>query len=257
MAKRNSPKRRIAPTAAASGVPKSMASRDAMIWSNPKDPNAARHAQLIVAGMDALEVSDVETAKSHFRAVLDQNIEHPDALFGMGLVARKLGQHPTGAELIRRAIAVSPNPAYWSNLGNLLHEMGEFDAALTAQKEAFRLSPGHAGVIQNYASALNHLDRYYEAVPLFRKLARTFPDNIQHLVNYATVLTRVGEYGAANKVFRQAREIDETDSTCNFHYAVNLMATGEWADGWSRVFMRRPITHLCGGTKSPTTCPTQ
>lgn len=203
-----------------------------MVWSNPKDPNAARHAQLIVAGMEALEASDIETAKSNLRAVLNQNIEHPDALFGMGQVARKLGQHLTGAELIRRAIAVSPNPAYWSNLGNLLHEIGEFDAALTAQKEAFRLNPNHAGVIQNYASALNHLDRYYEAMPLFRKLARTFPDNIQHLVNYATVLTRVGEYAAANRVFRQARAIDQTDSTCNFHYAVNLMATGEWTLGW-------------------------
>jgi tetratricopeptide (TPR) repeat protein len=203
-----------------------------MVWSNPKDPNAARHAQLIVAGMAALEASDLETAKSHFRAVLDQNIEHPDALFGMGLVARKMGQHRTGAELIRRAIKVSPNPAYWSNLGNVLLEMGEFEAGLTAQKEAFRLNPSHAGVVQNYANALNHLDRYYEAMPLFRKLARTFPDNLKNLVNYATVLTRIGEYAAANKVFRQAQAINQTDSTCNFHYAVNLMATGEWDLAW-------------------------
>lgn len=232
MAKRNSQNRRGATSAAVPGGPKPGASKEAMVWSDPRDPNAARHAQLIVAGMEALETGDIETAKSHFRAVLDQNVEHPDALFGMGQVARELGQHLTGAELIRRAIAVSPNPIYWSNLGNALLQLGEFDGALTAQEEAYRLNPGLAGVVQNYANALNHLNRYYEAMPLFRKLARTFPDNIHHLVNYATVLTRIGEYAAANKVFRQAQEISQTDSTCNLYYAVNLMAIGQWEMAW-------------------------
>ena len=74
MARRNSPKRHIAPTAAAPETAKSPVSKETMVWSNAKDPNEARHAQLIVAGMQALEASDIETAKSHFRAVLDQNI---------------------------------------------------------------------------------------------------------------------------------------------------------------------------------------
>lgn len=204
----------------------------AAVWSDPRDPRSAEHARRILIGMKAIEERDTETAKEQFRAVLAENMEHPDALFGMGMVARYMGQHLTGAELMRRAIAVSPNPVYWSNLGNLFQEMGDHDGALTAQKEAFRLNPKHPAIVQNYANALNHLDRFYEAMPLFRKLARTFPDRIEHQVNYATVLTRIGEYAAANKVFREAQRLEPAHATCNFHNGVNLMMTGDWEKAW-------------------------
>jgi len=207
-------------------------SRPPAAWADPMDPRSADHARRVMVGMKAYEDGDIEAAKGQFRSVLDQNIEHPDALFGMGLVARAMGQPLTGAELMRRAIAVHANPIYWSNLGNTLQELEQWDASLTAHAEAFRLNKTHPGIIQNYASTLNNMDRPYEAVPLFRKLARMFPDSLPHLVNYATALTRIGEYGPANRVFRQAQAIDTTNPSSNFHHAANLMQIGDWEMAW-------------------------
>lgn len=214
-------------------LPPSRSPRIAGAWADPGNPASVRQAQLVAAAMRALQTGDLQGARTGFRQVLDENIEHPDALHGMGLLARQVQQHETAADLIRKAIRINPGVAgYWSNLGNVLQDLERWDEAAEAYAEAVRLNPGHAAIRQNLGSALNMIDRSYQALPHLREALRLNPDLPDAAANYATVLSRVGEYAAASRFFRQALARAPDSAVANFNFGCTLMWTGRWAEGW-------------------------
>lgn len=201
--------------------------------TDPADPVGLRHAHAVVAAMRALQGGDLQAARSGFRRVLDENIEHPDALHGMGLVARQLRQHEIAADLIRKAIRINPRVAgYWSNLGNVLQDLERWQDAAEAYAEAVRLEPRHAAIRQNLGSALNMIDRSYDALPHLREALRLDPGLPDAAANYATVLSRVGEYAAACRFFRQALSKAPESAVANYNFGCTLLWTGHWAEGW-------------------------
>lgn len=213
--------------------PPSAAGRVVGPWADMSNPINVRHAQQVASAMQALERDDLENARRGFRAVLDQNIRHPDALLGMGLFARRVAQLETAASLIRQAIEVDPgNGSYWSNLGNVLQQMDRWDEAVEAHRTAVRLNPTHFAIRQNLGSALNLVDRPYEALPHLREALRLKPDSPDSAASYATTLYRIGEYGAAMRFFRQALAGNPRLAGAQFHRAVNLNWMGRWQEGW-------------------------
>lgn len=183
--------------------------------------------------MQALERGDAETANAGFRRVLAENIEHPDALLGMGLIARGVKQYETAADLIRKAIQINPDVAgYWSNLGNVMQDMDRWAEAVEAHGQAVRLNPRHAAIRQNFGSALNMIDRSYDALPHLREALRLNPGSPDAAANYATVLARVGEFATAARFFRQALEKAPDSAITNFNYGSSLLWMGRWAEGW-------------------------
>lgn len=201
----------------------------------PRRPTEAelRHAQLTAAAMQALERGDLESARRGFRAVLDENIRHPDALLGMGLFASRVELYDTAESLIRQAINIDPrNGGYRSNLGNVLQKMDRWDEAIEAHRAAVKLNPGHFAIRQNLGSALNLADRPFEGLPHLREALRLNPQSPDVAASYATTLYRVGEYGAAVRFFRQALAGNPRLPGAQFNAAVNLNWIGRWEEGW-------------------------
>lgn len=202
-------------------------------WADPRNPQSQQHAALVRAGIAAYEAGDIDTARGRFRAVLDQNIEHPEALMGMGIVARAMGQHQTAAELLRRSVAINPrSSSAWANLGNALQDLDLWDDAVRASEEAAKLEPNHAGIRQNLGSVLNQVDRPYQALPHLREALKQSGSPVDAVINYATVLSRVGEYGAADRNFKRALKEAPGHPVANFHYGMNQLWQGNWAEGW-------------------------
>ena len=202
-------------------------------WADPRNPQAQQHAILVREGIAAYEAGDIDAARGRFRAVLDQDIEHPEALMGMGIVARAMGQHQVAAELLRRSVAVNPKSATaWSNLGNALQDLDLWDDSVRANQEAVKLEPGHPAIRQNLGSVLNLVDRPYQALPHLREALKQTGSPVDALVNYATVLSRVGEYGAADRNFKRALKQAPGHPVANFHYGMNQLWQGNWEQGW-------------------------
>ncbi len=213
--------------------PPGTASRTPPRWADPRNPQARQHAAMVQAGIAAYEAGDIDTARARFRAVLDQDIEHPDALMGMGVVARAMRQHQTAAELLRRSVAVNPQSAMaWSNLANALQDLDLWEDAVRANEEAVKLMPAHPGIRQNLGSSLNAIDRPYQALPHYREALKQAGSPVDAIVNYATVLSRVGEYGAADRNFKRALKQAPGHPVANFHYGMNQLWQGHWATGW-------------------------
>lgn len=183
--------------------------------------------------MSALQRGDPATAEAGFRQVLADSADHPDALLGLGLVARLAGHPDAAVGLIRRAIDRNPRVAgYWSNLGNILQDADRWDEAIEAHARAVRLAPRHAAIRQNLGSALNLADRAYEALPHLREAMRLDPDLPDAAANYATVLSRIGEYATAFRYFRDALQKAPQSAVARFNYGGALLWSGRWAEGW-------------------------
>src|SRR5271154_5873007 len=76
-------------------------------------------------------------AEQIYRQILAETPSDPEALHLLGVLAGQTGRAALGADLIRRAIAASPNqPIYHCNLGLLLFNSGQIDQAIACYQQA-------------------------------------------------------------------------------------------------------------------------
>ncbi|RAZ87082.1 hypothetical protein DPM33_27015 [Mesorhizobium hawassense] len=73
---------------------------------------------------------------------------HPAQWFDLGLVRQDMRRFEAAAEAYRHVLAMSPDAAEAAvNLGVVLQETGDLDAAMAAYSQAYRLSPSTFGII--------------------------------------------------------------------------------------------------------------
>jgi predicted O-linked N-acetylglucosamine transferase (SPINDLY family) len=134
------------------------------------DPAGAREAAARAVALDdtlieghanlghalvALRLPDA--AMDSYRVVLARSFEHPDALHGVAMAQRLLGNSTAAATALMRATTAAPNwIAAHVELGSVLSELGDFDGALAACRRATALSPESALYASNYLFALQY-----------------------------------------------------------------------------------------------------
>lgn len=169
-------------------------------------------AHLLVAGIQAHEQGDLSIARRHYEAALALTPDQPDALHLLGVITDQEGRHDEAVEMIRRAIALSPQAAAFHgnlgtallatgdmigaeaayrravaldasyvegcvNLGNLMRRKGDNDAALTYYRAALALDDGHVGAHQGLATILMLRKRDAEALPHLVRAVQLAPAN--------------------------------------------------------------------------------
>ena len=96
-----------------------------------------------------------------------------DALARMqlGETYGELGRFPDAIRLMREAVAIDPNPAYWSALGTILGGTGQMPEAERAFAESVARDATNPLSLYNHGLALQHLGRRDEAIAEFRRAA--------------------------------------------------------------------------------------
>lgn len=93
-----------------------------------------------------------EEAHKILKKLIKINNRHPQLLHLLGICEFRLGDLATGLSLVRQAVAIAPAMAPTLNdLGNLLVEKGETDAALDAYQRAVAADPNNLQAIINLA----------------------------------------------------------------------------------------------------------
>src|SRR5689334_10823654 len=92
---------------------------------------------LIDTGLKHHAAGRFTEAESSYRQALAQDPACAPALHLLGVAASQQGHKERGAELIKRAISISPNvPEFHSNLALLYVEHGRPDLAVIAARQA-------------------------------------------------------------------------------------------------------------------------
>ncbi|MDA0341144.1 MAG: tetratricopeptide repeat protein [Proteobacteria bacterium] len=203
------------------------------------DPRSLRHEEMSRTAMRRYMEGDAEAAKALWTAVLHEDEEYPDALHGMGVIARDMGRYEVGAELMRRALLKDlTNAPMYSNLGTLFERWERYDDAIAAYKTGLRHAPRDQILYNNLGSCLAHMGQRGEALRAFKKALDLGGESLDLLTNYAVTLADVGQFARAEPYFLKVLEKRPEPSPFHFSYGTQLLKQGRWAEGW-RLYERR------------------
>jgi serine/threonine-protein kinase len=219
---RTSPRRTLI-VVAALALPVALAG----LWQFGPDPTQVRQAltpysesRELQDGLAALKFFDrpgnLDSASSHFAAVLEHNADSAAAVAGMSIVYRFrylsdaedalwLQKADAGAQ---QAIRLNDQLALSQAAHALvLDAQGKSEAALAASERALGLDPLDFFGWHAKLTALRHLRRYDEARTTAELAMRRFPQERVFADHLGTVYFEQGDYAAAESAFRQSLRI--------------------------------------------------
>jgi tetratricopeptide (TPR) repeat protein len=150
----------------------------------------------------------LDDAERGYRATLDGNPTHVDALHLLGVLRHQQGQHAEAAALVRRAVNLRPEDAALQlNLGNALKALGQIDDAIEQFRNALTLAPSFPMAHYNLGNAYASLGRHEDAADAFERSLRLQPDDASSHNNLGNALHALGRHPEAIASFRRALEL--------------------------------------------------
>lgn len=155
---------------------------DRLLKKQPDLPDA-----LFAAGLLEIAASRPEQARVHFTNLLGTGQRRPDALFFLGNVAEQLGETTNALQLYLRIRSGRHFPSAQIQIGKLLYELGQKDAALDHLHVFARRFPSYAeAVVLLEGNLLVETQKEHEALELYSTTLSDNPD--ARTVRYARAL---------------------------------------------------------------------
>lgn len=189
----------------------------------------------IVALLTLVEAGRAAEAEARAMVVLRQ---HPQSALVLNILGIAQGQQKRSVEAVtnlRKALQIDPDYAEGhNNLGRILVDMKQADAAEQHFRQAVTLAPGMPSALVNLATSLNHTGRSAVAIRfLDRALAA---DNSMLSVHLAlgNTHTRLKNYAKAEAAFAKAVQLQESQARAGKAPAANE-ALGLLAQAQARI----------------------
>lgn len=155
---------------------------------------AALHGQGRMADAEAL-----------YKDILRNDPRHFDALHHLGVLAYQVGQFRVAADLIGRAIEISPKrAAFHSNHGLALQDLGDLNGAAASFDRAVALDPTFASAFVNRGNLLRLLGRHEDALASCEKAVALDPSYAGGHYNRGLALQALGRFAEAVASYDQA-----------------------------------------------------
>jgi tetratricopeptide (TPR) repeat protein len=169
----------------------------------------------------------LDDAERDYRATLDLDPVHVDALHLLGVLRHQQGQHEEAADLVRRAADLRPQDASLQlNLGNALKALGRLDQAIERFRNALTLAPTFPMAHYNLGNAYALAGRHEDAVDAFEKSLRLQPLDASSHVNLGNALHALGRHREAVDSFRRALELRPGHAGAHNNIGMALNALG-------------------------------
>ncbi|CAG9195052.1 TPR repeat [Paraburkholderia caribensis] len=166
-------------------------------------------------------------AERDYRATLELDPVHVDALHLLGVLRHQQGQHEEAADLVRRAADLRPQDAALQlNLGNALKALGRLDQAIERFRNALTLAPTFPMAHYNLGNAYALAGRHEDAVDAFQKSLRLQPMDASSHVNLGNALHALGRHREAVDSFRRALELRPGHAGAHNNIGMALNALG-------------------------------
>ena len=167
-------------------------------------------------------------AEALYRAILQTDPNHSDALHMFGGLALQAGRPDLAVPLIRRAIAIDPRRAvYHATLGRAWLEAGDPDSALGSFREAAAIAPDFAPAHFLTGVVLRQKGRLEEARAAFETALRFQPDFVQALFNIGAILEDQGDRAGAMARYRESLALRPDFAEAHLNLGICLASGGD------------------------------
>ncbi len=161
----------------------------------------------------SLKVVDWDALSRKFQAVVDDDANHAEAWFNLGVVAERRGNPDEAAGHYRKAIEKKPTlKAAYENLAVLMANAGDRAGAEEQYKNVLRAYPGDAGARARLAVLYREAGDNERALELGREALLRDPKNVTAHKVVARVHLERGELALARLVALRAVQHDATDA---------------------------------------------
>lgn len=155
-------------------------------------------------GLAVAQSGDSATAERH---VVEAAKLQPEASLiwaNLGKIRIAMKNFDGALEAFRRAVALDAEDyASWNNIGGLLQERGEGEAALSAFQSAYSLKE-HPKTAMNIAALLKAMNRSEEALTYYKAASSLKPDLVEARIQIAAALTELGRFDDAEGALKTA-----------------------------------------------------
>ena len=166
-------------------------------------------------------------AERDYRAAIDADPVHTDALHLLGVLRHQQGRHEEAADLVGRAVALRPNDAALQlNLGNALKALGRLDGAIERFRNALSLAPEFPLAHYNLGNAYALAGRHEDAVDAFERTLRLQPNDASAYNNLGNALHAVGRTEDAIAAFSRALALRPGHAGAHNNLGMALAALG-------------------------------
>ncbi len=164
-------------------------------------------------------LADAETI---YLQILQNQPDHPEALYLLGALKGQRGDIDAGIDLIRRAIGFRPNAAEaHRNLGVLFAQQDRMEEAFNAFSRAAQLQPDSPHIHQDIGKILMKQNRPDEAIAAYSKAISLKPDFVEAHLLLGNALSAMRRYDEALAAYTRVAQV-KSDSA-EAHYNIGLM----------------------------------
>jgi protein O-GlcNAc transferase len=161
--------------------------------------------ELFTTALQHHRAGRLHDAEALYRRILATEVDHPDSLHMLGVIAHQTGQPQLAIDLIRQAIAGnSAVPAFHNNLGNALGAAERWQEAEASYRRALAWKQDYAEAHYNLGSALRAQGKFAEAVTAYGQALTLRPNHAETHLNMSNALQAQGKLQEALEACHRA-----------------------------------------------------
>jgi Flp pilus assembly protein TadD len=185
------------------------------------DPdNAGTHLYLGVAYMDT---HSLELAEPELRSAVSLFPWNSNNRNALGKLYLAEGRTAEAEEQFRQSVEIEPNVTGYGNLGLIHWRRGDSKLAEQEWREALRLAPNDASILNNLGLACTKQERYAEALAFFRKAIELKPDDPSPHSNLGIAYEKTGQNASAETEFRAALSLSPQQDSSRAHFKLGAL----------------------------------
>ncbi|MGD1041551.1 MAG: tetratricopeptide repeat protein [Sedimentisphaerales bacterium] len=149
-----------------------------------------------------------ETAQTPIFEAMTTATSDTNELFNKGLKESWQGNHVVALAYFQKGAEKNPqNPYWWVDIGYCYSELGRYQDAIEAYKQAIRIKPDFAGAHYNLGVAYGKLGRYQDAIESYKQAIRIKPDYAEAHCNLGIAYVNLDRYQDGIESYKQAIRI--------------------------------------------------
>ncbi|MEH2226297.1 tetratricopeptide repeat protein [Nostoc sp.] len=159
-------------------------------------------AEILELAVQQQRENSLLEAEQLYSQVLEKQPDHPEALYGLGMLAQQMGQPEIAEQWLSAASQVQPDSVKtWFSLGNLHLVQEQFSQAEKAYRQALVLLPNSLPIYNNLGYALQQQGLFEEAIHYYQKALELKPDFIEAETNLGNALHAQGKLSSNQKIY--------------------------------------------------------
>jgi superkiller protein 3 len=164
---------------------------------------------------------ETQQAADRYKAILDNDPEHADALHLLGVLMSQQGAHEKAIRLIQKAIQKFPTSEIcYNNLANALFHGGRSAEAMETYRQALEINPRYFDAYNNMGNTAKQMGQPLEAIGYYKKALEIKPDSAKVRSDMGNVLAEIGQIDEALELYAAAIKVNP-----NYAKAYNNMGS--------------------------------